>query len=214
LLLKGPKLEIMVRMFISADQALSLLEHYKYLLIFPIAVIEGPIIIIISGFLVKLGVLQSVSAYIILVIADVIGDCLYYTIGRNLRKWTWIKKYVRLIGYTDRSEAFLESHFRKHKGKTFLMAKFSHGIGGTIQISSGVARVDFKDFLFYSVIGTLPKTLILMLLGYYLGGSYLRIDNFFNHVAFITLGVLIVVIFSYVVMQRYFKKSLSAPDKE
>ncbi len=201
-------------MFISPQEALTILEHYKYLLIFPITVVEGPIIIIISGFLVYLGFLNAISAYIILSIADIIGDSLYYAIGLYWRRWAWIKKYARLLGYNENSEAFLESHFRKHKGKTFLLAKISHGIGGAIQIAAGIARVNYWQFLFYSIIGTLPKTLILMLIGFYLGSSYIKIDGIFNYIAMVTVGISVLLIFFYVILQKYLKKFFNTPSSE
>ncbi len=201
-------------MFISPESALTILEHYKYLIIFPFTIIEGPIIIIISGFLVYLGFLNSISAYIILSLADIIGDCLYYTIGRYWREWRWIKKYMSYVGYNENSEAFLESHFRRHKGKTFLLAKISHGIGGAIQITAGIAKVNFWQFLFYSVVGTLPKTLVLMLIGFYLGNSYIKIDGLFNYIALITISISILIVFFYIVLQKRLKKFFTTPDSE
>ena len=94
-------------MFISPPEILSLLEHYKYLVIFPIAIFEGPIIIIITGFLVYLGVLNVFIAYAMLVIADSLGDSLYYCIGKYWGKSRFIRKVGRYIGYDEKSEEYL-----------------------------------------------------------------------------------------------------------
>jgi membrane protein DedA with SNARE-associated domain len=69
-------------MLIPLPDILIILEKYKYWLIFPIVIIEGPIIVVISGFLVYLGFLNAYITYIILVIGDSIGDSMYYAIGR------------------------------------------------------------------------------------------------------------------------------------
>src|SRR6185295_20205952 len=79
-------------MFISPSDVLGILEHYKYLVIFPIAVIEGPIIIVISGFLVYMGFLNVYVAYVVLVVADTIGDSLYYLVGKYWGRSAWIMK--------------------------------------------------------------------------------------------------------------------------
>ncbi len=193
-------------MFISPSETLAILEHYRYFLIFPIAIVEGPIIIIISGFLVSLKYLNGPTAFVVLTVADVIGDCLYYTIGKFWRKWIWIKKYASFVGYDEKSEEFLEEHFRNHKAKTFLLAKVSHGIGGAVQISAGIARVSFPQFLFYSFIGTVPKVIILLFIGYYAGSSYVKIDGLFDHIAFITISLVVFIVLLYVVINKYAKK--------
>lgn len=182
-------------MFFSPSELLSLLGQYKYWVIFPIAVIEGPIITIISGFLVNSGVLSGILAYSILVVADVLGDTVYYFTGRFWRSSTWVKRLMGFFGYDESTEAFLEEHFRKHKFKTFLIGKFTHGIGGMIEIASGIAGIGFWQYLSISFITTLPKSLILITIGYYAGVYYEKINGYFQNFAFITVGMVIIFIF-------------------
>jgi membrane protein DedA with SNARE-associated domain len=182
-------------MFFSPSELLSLLGQYKYWVIFPIAVIEGPIITIISGFLVNSGVLSGILAYSILVVADVLGDTVYYFTGRFWRSSNWVKRLMGFFGYDENTEAFLEEHFRKHKFKTFLIGKFTHGIGGMIEIASGIAGISFWQYLFTSFVTTLPKSLVLITIGYYAGVYYEKINGYFQNFAFITIGLVIVFIF-------------------
>lgn len=182
-------------MFFSPSELLSLLGQYKYWVIFPIAVIEGPIITIISGFLVNSGVLSGILAYSILVVADVLGDTVYYFTGRFWRSSNWVKRLMGFFGYDENTEAFLEEHFRKHKFKTFLIGKFTHGIGGMIEIASGIAGISFWQYLFISFVTTLPKSLVLITIGYYAGVYYEKINGYFQNFAFITIGLVIVFIF-------------------
>lgn len=182
-------------MFFSPSELLSLLGQYKYWVIFPIAVIEGPIITIISGFLVNSGVLSGILAYSILVVADVLGDTVYYFTGRFWRSSNWVKRLMGFFGYDENTEVFLEEHFRKHKFKTFLIGKFTHGIGGMIEIASGIAGISFWQYLFISFVTTLPKSLVLITIGYYAGVYYEKINGYFQNFAFITIGLVIVFIF-------------------
>ena len=203
-------------MLISPTEALHLLIYYKYLLIFPIAVVEGPIIIIISGLLVSLGLLSAPVAYIVLVVADSTGDSLYYLIGKYWKSSPRIKKYASFLGYNEKSEEFLENHFKKHKIKTFLIAKVSHGIGGSIQIASGIAGVKYREFLPVSLLGTIPKTLALMTIGFYIGESYEKIDGYLRHIALsvIILAIVLLLYFtSNKITKGFFKrKELSGQD--
>jgi membrane protein DedA with SNARE-associated domain len=98
------------------------------------------------------------------------------------------------LGYSEISEVYLKKHFEKHKLKTFLLAKVSHGVGGTVQVIAGVARFDFKQFIILNLAGTIPKTLILMIIGFYLGNSYVKIDGYLNQMAIVTLSIFAIVI--------------------
>ena len=176
----------------SSAEILTILEHYKYILIFPTAVIEGPIVSILSGFLVHLGYLSFFLVYITLLLSDTVGCTLYYMAGKFWRKWVWIKKYATWFGYNEGTEEYLENHFKKHKFKTIFIAKISHGLGGLASISAGVAGVNYLEFIIFNILIAIPKTLILMLVGYYVGSSYQQIDGYLSH---ISLTVLVIALF-------------------
>jgi membrane protein DedA with SNARE-associated domain len=61
----------------SLTEVVQWLLYYKYFVLFPIMVVEGPIITIIAGFLVSLGHLNGLAAYAVLVAGDVTGDSIY-----------------------------------------------------------------------------------------------------------------------------------------
>ncbi len=189
-------------MFLSPQEALAILEHYKYLVIFPITVIEGPIITVIGGFLVYLGYLDWRLAYFFLVLGDWVGDALHYLLGRYYSKAIWFKKLSKLFGYDERKEKIIEEHFRKHPGKTVLLAKVSHGVGGLVQIVAGMAKMDFWEFMKFSLYGTLPKTLVLILVGYYLGSSYEKINQYMDRIAFVVLALVILAIMYFVLQNK------------
>ncbi|MBA3732874.1 VTT domain-containing protein [Patescibacteria group bacterium] len=181
-------------MFLSLSYILNLLEHYKYWVIIPIAVLEGPIIMVISGFLVFLGYLNIYVAYVVLVFADLFGDILHYAVGKYWRVSPTLKRFAGIFGYSEKSEEYLVAHFDKHRAKTFLLAKISHGVGGAVQVAAGIAEADIKDFIWYSFIGTLFKAALLITIGYYLGSSYVKIDNYLDWIAYITIGGLFFVL--------------------
>jgi membrane-associated protein len=188
----------------SISEIFVILGYYKYWIIFPVVIFEGPIIIIITGFLVSLGVLNPYLAFSVLIVGDLIGDSMYYSIGRYWRDSSFIKKYGRLIGYDLDKAVFLEDHFKRHLWKTLLVAKFAQGIGSTIQISSGIAKVSYPKFLWINIIGVIPKTIILMLLGFYIGDSYEKINQYIHSIAF-TFVTLAIIVFLYFTISRVIK---------
>lgn len=202
------KLRQFTLMFISPQSILAVLGYYKYWIIFPVAIFEGPIIIIISGFLASLGVLNIFVAYTILVLGDSIGDSIYYCLGRYGSRFIFVRKLLGFLGYNEKSEKFLENHFRQHKIKTFLIAKLSHGMGWSAQVASGIAGVRYPEFILLSLIGTIPKTLFLFLIGFYLGSSYIKINGYLNHIALFTISFALLLAL-YFVSKKYVKKFMS-----
>ncbi|MFZ2569067.1 MAG: VTT domain-containing protein [Minisyncoccia bacterium] len=182
-------------MFLTPSHILSILEHYKYLVIFPIAIIEGPIIIIITGFLTFLGFLNGFLSYLILVVAEVIGDTLHYLIGTYWRRAPWVKKYGHFFGYDEKNESFIEEHFKKHKLKTLIIGKLTYSLGTAVQIAAGIAHVNFYEFISVSILGTIPKTLFLFIVGYYVGNSYLKINGYFHSISFVTISIALIMVF-------------------
>ena len=61
---------------------ISSLSQYKYLILFPLAIIEGPIVTVIAGFLCSQAILEPFYVFPIIVIGDILGDSLYYGLGR------------------------------------------------------------------------------------------------------------------------------------
>ena len=200
-------------MFISPTEVLTILEQYKYFVIFPIVIFEGPIITIISGFLIYLGVLNPYVTYVLLIVGDLIGDSLYYSIGRFWGRSLWVKKLAPLLGFKGNSVDTIENHFKKHLYKTLFIAKFSHGMGGTIQASSGIAKVNFGKYLWINFVGITIKTLILLVIGFYLGESYIRIDGYLHYIAFITIAVAVLWVL-YFSSMRYFKKFVDEKETD
>lgn len=199
-------------MFISPTEVLAILEQYKYFVIFPIVIFEGPIITIISGFLIYLGVLNPYFTYALLIIGDLIGDSLYYSIGRFWGRSLWIKKLAPVLGFKENSVGTIENHFKKHLYKTLFIAKFSHGMGGTIQASSGMARVNFGQYLWINFVGITIKTLILLVIGFYLGESYIKIDGYLHYIAFFTISLALLIIL-YFVSRKYVRNFVNKGDK-
>jgi membrane-associated protein len=178
-----------------------LLTAYKYLFLFPVAVVEGPIITVIAGFLSSLGVFNVFVAYGVLVAGDIAGDVAYYELGYYGRQ-RFVIRWGRFLGVTQERLEQLEKHFDKHSGKTLIIGKLSQGIGGAILLAAGMAKVPFRKLVLYDFLPTLPKTLILLLIGYYAGASYVKISSYFDYAAIGTIVAAVIFVVIYFVMRR------------
>ncbi len=187
------------------QQIIILLSSYKYLLLFPIAVIEGPIITIIAGFLSSIGRLNIFIAYGVIVVGDLVGDTIYYIIGRY-GGIQLIKQWGHYVGFnTERVENF-KHHFDKHTASTIIWGKLAYAMEMPFLISAGLAKIPYKKFFFYTLIPTLPKSLLFLLIGFYFGKSYSKIDTYLDYTAIGTISLAIILIIIYFVVKNISKK--------
>lgn len=163
---------------------------YRYLILFPLVVIEGPIVTIIAGFLASLGQLNIFICYPLVVTGDIVGDLFMYAQGRWGGKPA-VEKWGRRFGIKPDLVERLERHFAERPGRTLVIGKLSHFFGGPVLIAAGMARAPLLDFIWYNFLATLPKSLILLLVGFYFGAAYATFDKLFNVAGFAVAAVLV-----------------------
>src|SRR5262249_14736772 len=112
---------------------------YRYLVLFPIAVIEGPIIAIVAGSLAANNQLNFMGAYLIIIAGDLVGDSFYYLLGRYSRTRT-IRFWGHRIGLAEEHARKVDQHFEKHAGKTLFLGKLAFSLEIPVIISAGLAR--------------------------------------------------------------------------
>jgi membrane-associated protein len=160
---------------IDAQALVSLLSTHPYLLLFPLVVVEGPLATVCAGFLVSLGLMSWPLAYLLAVTADLTGDTFYYVMGRSGRR-PRVHRHLARLGLTGRKLARLEGAFRKNLAKTLVGAKIADVAAIPALVAAGLAKVQYGRFLAWDSVATLPKTAVLMILGFFFGaqiGSYL-----------------------------------------
>ncbi len=186
----------------------SLIEIYTYFILFPLVAIEGPIITIIAGFLAHVKILNFYTAYVVVVLADVTGDVFWYSLGRFARGA--IVRFGHLIGLKEEKLRGVDKHFGENGHKTVFFSKLFLGMEFAFLIGAGMSKFDFKKFLLYIFLPTLPKSLIFMLIGYFSGGAFVFLDSLLKNIFLSVLVVLAGVFVFYFVVYRFIMKKFSA----
>ena len=172
----------------SLDHALLLLEQYKYLLLFPLAVIEGPIITIIAGLLVATGLLNPYLVYVIVVAGDIVGDTVWYLVGRfghtHISRWL-----ERFFGITREKIDQAKAKIEKRRFRMTALFKLTQGIGFAGLVAAGAVRVSYPLFVLACLSVTLGQVAVYLTLGIFFGSAYQHISNFFDYFALGTVAV-------------------------
>jgi len=171
----------------------SFLIAHGSALILPLAVIEGPVVTVITGFLSARDYFGWYWALCLLVCGDVIGDVIYYWIGRTgagpLARMS-ARFGVRCVPGPE-----LQRDLVQNAGKMLLIGKWTHSVGFLVLTGSGMLRVPLKKFLLVNLLASIPKTAVLFGVGYFAGRDYLFFEQYAKPLAFIlgTLGGSIIV---------------------
>lgn len=157
---------------------ISWLLAYRYPIAYPLAIIEGPVLMLASGFLVRLGFLEFWPIYLVLIAGDLTADALWYWIGHRGAR-PLIEKYGRFISVTEENVERAEKFFHNHQIKILFISKITMGFGFALAtlIAAGAARVPFKKYLTVNFFGQFIWTGILMGAGYFLGHLYTVVDK-------------------------------------
>lgn len=157
-------------MAVSTADILRFLSSYGYLVILPLSVIEGPIVTVLAGILSAGSHLDWRWVLALVILGDLIGDLIYYALGR----WSRVPAAAlgRNYGLTETRTADLERRLNQNATRVLLIGKWTHAIGVFVLIAAGMARLPLFQFLLVNLIATLPKSLAFLLLGYF-AGQYL-----------------------------------------
>lgn len=192
---------------LAQSEIISLIVQYKYIILIPIVAIEGPIATVLTGLLVSMGYMNFFGAYAVILAGDMIGDSFYFALGYWGRE-KLIRRWGKFVGITVEKVERLERHFGNHTGKTIIIGKLSHVFGVVILFAAGLAKIRFREFFKFDLIATIPKSLILILTGYYFGKAAVRSVQSFDSAALGTFFVVILLIVVYLAINKLAQKFL------
>lgn len=154
------------------------LESSKYILLFIGTLFEGPVIMLSSGFLYKLGSFDFLPMYIALVFGDFVADIGWYCLGRFGTR-NVIFKYGHFLGITRDALEKVEERFRRYHQKILIISKLTMGFGFSlvVLIVAGMFKVPFKNYVILNLIGGFIWAAFLITIGYFLGNIYTMISG-------------------------------------
>lgn len=159
---------------VGPDTLVALVQGDGLLLLFPLALVEGPIVTVIAAWLARADPLLLTEVYAVCVAADLLGDLGLYALGR--RAPALPPRWRRRLGLGGDRLARLAAHFETRGARTLLLGKLTHSGGFAVLLAAGASHMRLAPFLLFNLLGTLPKTAALMALGYAFGAAYGAID--------------------------------------
>jgi membrane-associated protein len=125
----------------------------------------------------------------ILMLAAILGDSVNYAIGKYLGSRLIHAKRVPLFKkeHLDRAHHF----YKKHGGKTIILARFIPIIRMFAPFVAGIVHMDYSKFFIYNVVGGMLWVAIFVFGGFYFGNIPIVKENF-SLVTILIIGISIV----------------------
>ncbi len=153
--------------------ALGFSAGIKYLLLFIGVIVEGPILMIVCGFFLKLRALELLPVFIVLLAGDLLADAVWYYVGHRFGE-AFVLRHGKFFSITPERFLKVRELFHLYHDRILLISKVTIGFGMALAtlIVAGASKVPFRRFMMLNFIGEFALVAILLALGYAFGQLY------------------------------------------
>ncbi len=151
-------------------------------------VLPGETAVLIGGFLASTGRLSVVTLAVVVVVCAVVGDTVGYEVGRHFGARLLTTRPLRKHGdRVARARAFLDGR----GASAIFVARFTAFLRAVMPGLAGLSRMRYRRFLTYNAAGGLVWGVGVVLLGYFAGSSYQRVEQWLGRGSAVLVGVLV-----------------------
>ncbi len=165
------------------EYVINLMGSFGYLGMFIGMVLEAVVIIIPSELILAMGGILAANGSFSLLGAILVGlfgsvfcACIIYAMGYYGGR-PFIQKFGKFFFMKEKDIEKSDRWFEKYGMKAAFIGRFFPIVRTLISLPIGISKLNFKKFLIYTTIGSIPWTLLFVLSGYYLGSNYTKIAN-------------------------------------
>jgi len=156
----------------------------------------------------------ELSIFLVILFATVgaiLGALFNYFIAYYLGR-TFIHKFAKtrfahLLLIDSESVQKAEDYFLKYGKSSTLIGRFVPVIRQLISLPAGLAKMNMKDFLIFTTIGSGLWNVILAVLGYFLYSQKELLDKYYKEISYVFLALGIVFVVYVLLKVFYFQKS-------
>jgi membrane-associated protein len=129
--------------------------------------LPGDSLLFSAGFLASTGELNILVLITLLSAAAILGDAVNYYLGLQMGEHVFEKGRLRFVKHSHLMAA--KAFYEKHGGKAIVLARFVPLVRTFTPFVAGVARMRYRDFVFYNILGGLGWVISMSAAGYWLG---------------------------------------------
>jgi membrane protein DedA with SNARE-associated domain len=174
--------------------------------------IPSELIMPLAGYMVTTGQFSFIGIIVAGTIGSILGALPLYYLGHAFgedRLKQLADAYGRWFTVSCKDIDRAKQWFDRHGAWAVLICRFVPGVRSLISIPAGLDHMSLLPFLFYSTIGIGLWTALLASLGYILGGSFEKVEEYFDPISYVILGGILLL---YIV--RVVRHERQGPEKD
>lgn len=162
--------------------------------------LPGDSLLIVAGVVAAAGGLNIWWLFLLLSLAAIVGDNVGYAIGYRLGPLLFTRPQSLLFNpkHVERTREF----YARHGAKTIVIARFVPIIRTFAPPVAGVARMEYRRFVFYNVAGGLGWVISVTGAGYWLGRAIPNLGAYIHIVVIVVVILSIIPIFLELLKER------------
>lgn len=191
----------------------NIVRHGGYSVLFLVSFIEalpiigqfvpGHTIVIFSGFLSKIGILNIYYTIPLIIIGAFSGDILSYYFGKKFG-FAFLTKFGKYFFIKDSHIERAKELINRHSKKTIILGRFSPITRPLTPFIVGASGIHDKHFWTYSFIGVILWTFFSVMIGYIFGASYHIIEGVFGKFVLIAIIISLLILWGFKFVNKQF----------
>ena len=177
----------------------QLILEYRYWILIPLSLLEGPIIAFIAGTFASIGYFNIWALAALFFVRDVGLDLVYYAIGHYGGGSAFVQKMLHKLRITPEHLGEVRILWERHPGKTMFIGKISYGIASAFIVVAGMVGMPLKKFIGWGSVVAVIQYGGLLFLGYFFGDAFgASIQKILSNIEYVLLGIAVVIAIYYV----------------
>lgn len=169
--------------------------------------LPGDSLLFSAGFLASTGVFNIGGLIALLCVAAIVGDATNYYLGLQMGEHVFEKGRMRFVKHSHLMAA--KAFYEKHGGKAIVLARFVPIVRTFTPFVAGIARMRYRNFVFYNVVGGIGWVISMSMAGYWLG----RIPIIQQHFEKVVLLIIVVSVLPIVIEAfKHWRTGHTTPD--
>lgn len=198
----------------SGENLINLIKTVGYLGIFGIVFAEsglffgfflpGDSLLFTAGFLASQGFFDIYILILIIFVGAVLGVNVGYAFGKKVGPRIFTKE--KSLFFSKENLLKAEAYYEKYGAMTIVLARFIPFVRTFAPIVAGVAKMDYKIFLIYNIVGGLLWSIIITGAGYFLGRIIPNVDKYLLPIVLVIIIVSILPSAYHLIKSKFTKK--------
>lgn len=152
------------------------------------------VVLVPAGYLVSKSEMSGVMVMMMALFGSLTGALINYYLARHLGL-ALLRRYGRYVLISEQTLLRLEQFFAAHGHISTFSGRLIPGIRQLISIPAGLARMPMSPFLIYTALGAGLWSLILVLLGYFIGQNEALLHAYLKEITIsISLAVSLLIV--------------------